>query len=144
MNKFFNFVKVTLIVLSLTGSLSHAQVDNRSVKEQLAAGGEASLIGMTRCAALAQYFENALPRTEKTKEMRDAMQDMRSFYETVLYGVLKGLEGVNLNEIKNAIDAGATAYKNESQREGGREFLKLNGVLGSIAPETPTSTNSPP
>jgi hypothetical protein len=126
MSKLSNLVKVTLIALSMSGSLSYAEeVDTRSVKEQLAAGGEASLMGMIRCASLAQYFENALPKTEKTKEMRDAMETMRSFYVTLLDAGFKGIEGVNMNEINNAIGSGAAVYKNQSQQEGGKEFLKL-------------------
>ena len=125
MKKFINLVKVTLLAICFSGSLSHAEVDTNSVKEQLAAGGEASLMGMMRCAALAQYFENALPKTEKVKEMRDGMQAMRSFYVTVLDGVLKGIEGVDMNAIKDGIDSVAAIYKNQSQQEAGKEFLKL-------------------
>lgn len=53
------------------------------------------------------------------------MQAMRSFYVTLLDGVLKGIEGVDMNAIRGGIDSTAAVYKNQSQQEGGKEFLKI-------------------
>jgi hypothetical protein len=122
-----NLVKVTLLAVFFSGSLSHADVDpNLSIKQLLKGNGEEVLTGMIRCAGLYQHLFNAIPNSEKTEEMRSAMQTMGNIYKTTISSVLKDIGALEKFNISESVDVVAGIYKKNASSPDIKEVLKLD------------------